>query len=159
MIKISCYKTKQNQLSKAFCHLVQKCYYSSINTCIITNNSDFTIELDRILWTYSKKHFIPHATKEDPLAQEQPIYITHSIENPNNSKIIILVNPTEDKLLQLFSKTSPLKIDTVEKIMIISDEIQQIQLSEIKALLLKTNINNSEISLFEQLDSGLWQTT
>ena len=43
--------------------------------------------------------------------------------------------------------------------MIISDEIQQIQLSEIKALLLKTNINNSEISLFEQLDSGLWQTT
>ena len=43
--------------------------------------------------------------------------------------------------------------------MIISDSIQQIQLSEIKALLLKTNITNSEIRLFEQLDNGLWQTT
>ena len=159
MIKISCYKTKQDQLAKAFCQLAQKCYYSSTNTCVITNNSNFTIDLDRVLWTYSKKHFIPHATKEDPFPQEQPIYITHSIENPNNSKIIILVNPTEDKLLQLFSKTSPLKIDIVEKIMIISDSIQQIQLSEIKALLLKTNITNSEIRLFEQLDSGLWQTT
>ena len=41
MIKISCYKTKQDQLSKAFCHLAQKCYYSSMNTCVITNNSDF----------------------------------------------------------------------------------------------------------------------
>jgi DNA polymerase-3 subunit chi len=159
MIKISYYKTKPDQLSKAFCQLAQKCYYSSINTCVITNNSDFTIELDRILWTYSKKHFIPHATKEDPFPQEQPIYITHSIENPNNSKIIILVNPTEEKLLQLFSRTSPLEINTIKKIMIISDDIQQIQFSEIKALLLKTNSNNSEISLFEQLDSGLWQAT
>jgi DNA polymerase-3 subunit chi len=159
MIKISYYKTKPDQLSKAFCQLAQKCYYSSINTCVITNNSDFTIELDRILWTYSKKHFIPHATNEDPLPQEQPIYITHSIENPNNSKIIILVNPTEEKLLQLFSRTSPLEINTIKKIMIISDDIQQIQFSEIKALLLKTNSNNSEISLFEQLDSGLWQAT
>ena len=108
MIKISCYKTKQDQLAKAFCQLAQKCYYSSTNTCVITNNSNFTIELDRVLWTYSKKHFIPHATKEDPFPQEQPIYITHSIENPNNSKIIILVNPTEDKLLQLFSSSFPI---------------------------------------------------
>lgn len=158
MIKISCYKTKQDQLAKAFCQLAQKCYYSSTNTCVITNNSNFTIELDRVLWTYSKKHFIPHATKEDPFTQEQPIYITHSIENPNNSKIIILVNPTEDKLLQLFSTTNPLEISSVEKIMIIFDDIQQIQFPEIKALLLKGNINKSEISLFEQLDSGLWQT-
>jgi DNA polymerase-3 subunit chi len=158
MIKISCYKTKQDQLAKAFCQLAQKCYYSSTNTCVITNNSNFTIELDRVLWTYSKKHFIPHATKEDPFPQEQPIYITHSIENPNNSKIIILVNPTEDKLLQLFSTTNPLEISSVEKIMIIFDDIQQIQFPEIKALLLKGNINKSEISLFEQLDSGLWQT-
>jgi len=158
MIKISCYKTKQDLLSKAFCQLAQKCYYSSINTCVITNNSDFTIELDRVLWTYSKKHFIPHATKEDPLHQEQPIYITHSVENPNNSKIIILVNPTENKLLELFSRTSPLEIKTLEKVMIIFDDIQQIQFSEIKALLPKTNITNSEINLFEQSDNGLWQT-
>ncbi len=157
MIKISCYKTKQDLLSKAFCQLAQKCYYSSINTCVITNNSDFTMELDRVLWTYSKKHFIPHATKQDPLPQEQPIYITHSIENPNNSKIIILVNPTEENLLELFASTSHIDPQTLEKIMIIFDDIQKIQFSEIKTLLLKTKLNDSEINLFEQSNNGLWQ--
>ncbi len=157
MIKISCYKTKQDLLPKAFCQLAQKCYYSSINTCVITNNSDFATELDRVLWTYSKKHFIPHATSQDPFHQEQPIYITHSIENPNNSKIIILVNPTEDNLLKLFSSTSEVKLDTIEKVMIIFDDVQRTQFSEIKVLLLKTKFNNSEINLFEQLNSGLWQ--
>ncbi len=159
MIKISCYKTKQDLLSKAFCQLAQKCYSSSINSCVIANNSDFAMELDRVLWTYSKKYFIPHATSEDPFHQEQPIYITHSIENPNNSTMIILVNPTEDNLLKLFSSTSEVELSTIEKIMIIFDDVQRIQFSEIKALLLKTKFNNSEINLFEQLNSGLWQTT
>ena len=159
MIKISCYKTKQDLLSKAFCQLAQKCYSSSINSCVIANNSDFAMELDRVLWTYSKKYFIPHATSQDPFHQEQPIYITHSIENPNNSTMIILVNPTEDNLLKLFSSTSEVELSTIEKIMIIFDDVQRIQFSEIKALLLKTKFNNSEINLFEQLNSGLWQTT
>ena len=159
MIKISCYKTKQDLLSKAFCQLAQKCYSSSINSCVIANNSDFAMELDRVLWTYSKKYFIPHATSEDPFHQEQPIYITHSIENPNNSTMIILVNPTEDNLLKLFSSTSEVELSTIEKIMIIFDDVQRIQFSEIKALLLKTKFNNFEINLFEQLNSGLWQTT
>lgn len=159
MIKISCYKTKQDLLSKAFCQLAQKCYSSSINSCVIANNSDFAMELDRVLWTYSKKYFIPHATSQDPFHQEQPIYITHSIENPNNSTMIILVNPTEDNLLKLFSSTSEVELSTIEKIMIIFDDVQRIQFSEIKALLLKTKFNNFEINLFEQLNSGLWQTT
>ncbi|MBY0533399.1 MAG: DNA polymerase III subunit chi [Rickettsiaceae bacterium] len=159
MIKISCYKTKQDLLAKAFCQLAQKCYSNSINTCVIANNTDFVMELDRVLWTYSKKYFIPHATSQDPFHQEQPIYITHSIENPNNSKIIILVNPTEDNLLKLFSSTSDVKLNTIEKIMIIFDDVQRMQFSEIKALLLKTKFNNSEISLFEQLNSGTWQAT
>ena len=159
MIKISCYKTKQDLLSKAFCQLAQKCYSSSINSCVIANNSDFAMELDRVLWTYSKKYFIPHATSQDPFHQEQPIYITHSIENPNNSTMIILVNPTEDNLLKLFSSTSEVELSTIEKIMIIFDDVQRIQFSEIKALLLKTKFNNSEINLFEQLNSGLWQAT
>ena len=159
MIKISCYKTKQDLLSKAFCQLAQKCYSSSINSCVIANNSDFAMELDRVLWTYSKKYFIPHATSEDPFHQEQPIYITHSIENPNNSTMIILVNPTEDNLLKLFSSTSEVELSTIEKIMIIFDDVQRIQFSEIKALLLKTKFNNFEINLFEQLNSGLWQAT
>lgn len=157
MIKINCYKTKQELLAKAFCQLAEKCYYTSINTCVITNNINFTMELDRVLWTYSKKHFIPHATSQDPFHQAHPIYITHFIENPNNSKILILINPTEDNLLKLFSNATDFKIELVEKIMIIYDEVQLIQFVEIKTLLQKTQFSHSEINQFEQSNSGLWQ--
>ena len=158
MIKISCYKTKLDLLPKIFCQLAQKCYLSSINTCVITNNSDFTTELDRILWTYSRKYFIPHATNQDKFAIEQPIYITDSIENPNNSKIIILVNPLEENLLELFANHNNINFETLEKIIIIFDDNQKIQYSEIKIILLKAKFNNFEINLFEQTNDGLWQT-
>jgi DNA polymerase IIIc chi subunit len=158
MIKISCYKTNSELLPKIFCQLAQKCYYSSINTCVITNNSNFTMELDRILWTYSRKYFIPHATNQDKLATEQPIYITDSIENPNNSKIIILVNPIEENLLELFASHKQIDYETLAKIIIIFDDNQKIQYSEIKILLLKTKFNNFEINLFEQANDGVWRT-
>ncbi|NDA91625.1 MAG: hypothetical protein EBY20_12170, partial [Alphaproteobacteria bacterium] len=58
MIKISCYKTTQEKLSRAFCNLAEKCYHSAIKIFVYTNSKEQAFELDTVLWIYSRKQFI-----------------------------------------------------------------------------------------------------
>jgi DNA polymerase-3 subunit chi len=157
MIKISCYQTTQNQLPKTFCQLTEKCYYSNLKTIIFTENEDYSQNLDRILWTYSKKHFIPHATSLDPLPEKQPVYITHNINEYNKSKIIIFINPSQKTILEAFSQNSIIQPKLVQKILFIHDEIQKIHSDTIKNLLEKSYINRFVINAFNQTKQGAWE--
>ncbi|WP_395675347.1 DNA polymerase III subunit chi [Inquilinus sp.] len=42
------------------------------------------------LWTYSKEGFLPHGTKRDGFAPEQPVWITDQAENPNAAQVLFL---------------------------------------------------------------------
>lgn len=159
MIKISCYQTTQNQLPKTFCQLVEKCYYSDLKTNIFTTNEDYSQSLDRVLWTYSKKHFLPHATNTDPLPEKQPIYITHNIEDYNQAEIIIFVNAAKPIILEAISRQSKIQPQNLQKILFLFDEVQNIQSSEINTLLNKSHIKDFEINSFIQTKQSSWQET
>ena len=159
MIKISCYQTTQNQLSRTFCQLAEKCYYSDLKTNVFTTNQDYSQSLDGVLWTYSKKNFIPHATNTDPLPEKQPIYITHNIEEYNQAEIIIFINATKPIILETISKQSKIRPQNLQKILFLFDEVQKIQSSEINTLLDKSYIKDFEINSFLQTKQGSWQKT
>lgn len=42
------------------------------------------------LWTYSKEGFLPHGTKRDGFAEEQPVWISDRVENPNAAQVLFL---------------------------------------------------------------------
>lgn len=157
MIKISCYQTTQNQLPKAFCQLVERCYYSNLITSVFTANKDYTESLDRVLWTYSKKHFIPHATSSDPLPERQPVYITDDITQYNKSEIIVFVNVTRDTILNAFSDKRIIGSGTIQKILFVFDEMRQNHANEIKGLLDKSSFKDSTLNAFNQTEKGAWQ--
>lgn len=157
MIKINCYQTTQNQLAKTFCQLTEKCYYSNLRTNVFTENEDYSQNLDRVLWTYSKKHFIPHATSSDPLPEKQPVFITHNVNEYNQAEIIIFVNPSQKTILESFAKNSIIKSKVVQKILFIHDDIQKLHSAAINRLLEKSYINKFVISLFSQSKSGAWE--
>ena len=51
--------------------------------------------LDTSLWTYSEASFLPHGTKKDGHAAEQPIYLTTGDEAPNGAGVKFLVDGAE----------------------------------------------------------------
>lgn len=159
MIKINCYTTTQDDLHKTFCKLAEKCYYANLRTNVITQNADYTKSLDRVLWTYSKKHFIPHATNADPSPEKQPIYITDKLENPNQAESIIFINPDKSTLLESTAKDSELNIGNFQKISLLLDDTQKISHLEINNILKKTPIKTFEINLFVKNEQGMWQKT
>lgn len=155
MIKISCYKTNQETLTKTFCQLAYKCYVSLLNTCVITNNEELTQELDKTLWTFSKKYFIPHATDKDPLPEKQPIFITNSVINPNNSKILIVVNPSNELLINIISKEKIFA--DITKILVIIDNNTLINFTDINNIFIKSHFKMISIDFFECDLNNSWQ--
>ena len=90
MIKISCYKTTPEKLSRAFCNLAEKCYHSAIKVFVYTNSKEQAFELDTVLWIYSRKQFIPHGTIYDTWPEKQPILIGSELKNfKHPNKILI----------------------------------------------------------------------
>ena len=47
------------------------------------------------LWTYSKEGFLPHGTRRDGFAEEQPVWITDQAENPNQAQVLFLGDGAE----------------------------------------------------------------
>lgn len=48
--------------------------------------------LDLHLWTYREESFLPHGTKKDGFAEQQPVYLTIGDENPNGATVRFLVD-------------------------------------------------------------------
>ena len=159
-MKINCYQTNEANLSKSLCLLVEKCYYNKLKTLILAPNQNLVNILDKGLWTYSKKHFIPHATSSDPLPDKQPIYITEKLKNPNNSEIVIFVNISKDKILEILSTTNnDINIQKFSRIMFIFDEDDGsvIGIKELEDILTKSALSNYDFNHFIQSGSGKWQ--
>ncbi len=153
MISINCYFTLSELLPKTFCSLAEKCYYNGTKTCVISQNKDQLNNLDKSLWTYSKKHFIPHGTMDDSFKKHHPIYLTTEIEKNSETKIYIIINPSGEFLLSNLSALN--KID-IEKLLLVIDVSTGIPVDQLKGLLSKSNLKENPINFFTQSKNGNW---
>lgn len=62
------------------------------------------VELDEVVWSFSKTRFIPHATIHDRLPERQPILLTDQEQNLNTATILLTTGGNTDAFLQQFSK-------------------------------------------------------
>ncbi|WP_375327219.1 DNA polymerase III subunit chi [Candidatus Tisiphia endosymbiont of Nemotelus uliginosus] len=93
MQQFSLYHTSEGLLYKTACQLVEKSYHNQFKIIVLTPDMEVQETLNKLIWTYSRKQFIPHGSKLDPLPEKQPIYLTSELENPNNANILIILAP------------------------------------------------------------------
>jgi len=157
MIKVSCYKTIQEKLPKAFCMLAEKCYHNGIKLFVHTNSKEYTFELDRVLWTYSKKQFIPHSTIHDLLPEEQPILIGSELKILNNSSNMIIVNASESKILSILSSVENFPVTKCERLFFLSDNSSSVSSENIKNIITKSSIGEFKFESYVQDDTNGWR--
>ncbi len=83
--------TDQNPI-KALCRILEQKYLYQNFMILRTTSEDLQEEINEVLWTFSKKSFIPHGSKFDEQPEKQNLYITTGGEIPNNASILILYN-------------------------------------------------------------------
>lgn len=96
MADISFYHLHASPLEKALPRLMEKVHQSGAHAQIVAVDDEQVEWLNKQLWTYTTKYFLPHGSYKDKYKEDQPIYLTNSIEdNANGSTILALVSGQE----------------------------------------------------------------
>ena len=144
MTQISFYHLSSLSLEKALPKLLEKIIITKQNSIILTKNPEQTELLNDIIWTYSTRTFIPHGSDKDEHPEEQPIYLTHKLTNPNKSSILINLTDTMqsiddfDKYLDIFDGNNDDAVSLARK-----------RFSEFKA-------SGKAVKYWKQQDNGAW---
>ncbi|HJD66312.1 MAG TPA: DNA polymerase III subunit chi [Rickettsia endosymbiont of Bembidion nr. Transversale] len=150
MQQFSIYQTSDELLLKAIFLLIEKCYYSDLKSVVLTVDAEQQEMLNKNLWTYSRKQFIPHGSKVDPQPEKQPIYITDTLQNPNNASVLIIISPNNiEKILQAKEYVSDFK-----RIIIITDLPEDLKKLNLKISQITEQENT--IDCFTQDQRGSW---
>lgn len=92
MTEVSFYHLTRSPLDRALPRLLEKVYASGQRVLVRGGDPERLELLNRTLWTYGKDSFLPHGVKSDGFADQQPIYLTTGLENPNHAVILVLVD-------------------------------------------------------------------
>lgn len=90
MADIRFYHLQKQNLDAALPAILQKAFQSGKNI-IVRMRDDKEIErMNKHLWAFKPDIFLPHGSKKDGHADQQPIWLSAENDNPNNAKILIL---------------------------------------------------------------------
>lgn len=92
MNEVSFYHLTTTVVEKALPRLLEKAHKSDTKVVVLTHSQDRAEELNNAMWTYTTKYFLPHGTKKDGRKEQQPIYVTSELENPNDATVITVVD-------------------------------------------------------------------
>lgn len=142
-------------MNKSLCQLVEKSFAHYKQTYVIASSSELVDMLDVVLWTYSRKNFLPHARITDPLPESQPILIL-SIDNIKQDLFgnIILVNVALEDIRSVISAFSQSK--QIEKLSIMNDETIEVSRDALLEMIQKFNLDVTTHSIFKQLPNAMW---
>lgn len=153
---INCYQTTPANLIYTGCELARKAYESGNHCFIMAPTKEFVEEFDQTLWSYSRKYFVPHATSSDPLPTKQPIFISTEFGWQNQARILLLINPKRDTIIETSLEIKK-EIKSIEKIIFLIEQDNELSLLNMRDILEKTYAAASEINFFQQKNNNSWQ--
>ena len=110
MTEISFYHLQKTPLEKTLPRLLEKIYAAGMRSVVLIDTEERLKALDNQLWTYTPQAFLPHGGKGDPYPEEQPVWLTTTLENPNEASVLVVTDGEEiadfmsfDKCLDLFN--------------------------------------------------------
>ena len=85
------YHLERQPLERVLPSLLEKTLERGWRAVVQSGSEERLEALDTALWTYSEESFLPHGTKKDGHAAEQPIYLTTGDDTPNGAGVRFLV--------------------------------------------------------------------
>ncbi len=143
---ISFYEVVSDLFEKSVCKLIEKSYQSGQNSFVKVEDANFQELINKTLWTFSQKTFVPHGSINDPFPERQPVLISVSEENLNNSKILISV-ASEYSNIEIF-----------ERVVIIFSHDSKIQKDLCRSLYSKYKEKYGAIKYYKQNPKGVWES-
>ena len=93
-VQVSFYHLMLTPIEKVAPRIVDKIYAANLRALIWVENDEQLALLNTSLWTYSTLAFVPHGCRLDSedTKDQQPIWLSTTLENPNQATVCVAVN-------------------------------------------------------------------
>lgn len=148
MTRFDFYHLQKTPLEQVLPKLCEKAYSTGKRIKILVGNEERVEFLNSLLWTYSEESFLPHGSKKDGFAEEQPIFISASEENENSAELLILVDGAMPNLDILKS---------YERVLNIFDGNDEASLNNSRDYWKMIKSTDGELHYWQQKDNGSFE--
>ena len=105
-------------------------------------------EINALLWTYNDESFLPHGSKKDGFAEQQPIWLTGTDINANNAQFLFLACGVQAEVE--YSKK-------FERVFNIFDGNDELALQQARNLWKTYKNADFEVHYWQQTSVGNWE--
>ena len=145
MTDVLFYHLEYQPLDRALPALVERTLQRGWRAVIQAGSDERVEALDTLLWTYTDDSFLPHGTKNDGRAAEQPVYLTTEDTNPNGAAVRFLVDGAE---ISSFSG--------YERVVFMFDGRDPAALEHARAQWKAAKAANCDVTYWQQSPEGRW---
>jgi DNA polymerase-3 subunit chi len=103
MAEIRFYHLTHSTLEETLPALLEKTLIKDWRAVVRVSSAERAESLAQHLWAYRGDAFLPHGTRKDGFAEDQPIWITEREENPNGANVLFLADGAESADIAGFS--------------------------------------------------------
>lgn len=147
MSRIDFYHLQKQSLEDVLPKLLEKAYALEKNILVKIGNDERVEFLNSHLWTYTETSFLPHGSKKEGFASQQPIWLTSGDDNPNNASLLFLVDG---------ALISPDEAQKFERIFNIFDGNNSASLTQARQFWKELKAADIQIFYWKQDDMGKW---
>lgn len=148
MTRIDFYHLQKAPLEQVLPKLCEKAYATGKRIKILIGNTERVEFINSLLWTYSEESFLPHGSKRDGFAEEQPIFISAEEANENNAALLILADGAQVDVE---------KLNVYERVLNIFDGNDEVALNNARAYWKKIKIIGGELHYWQQNANGSFE--
>lgn len=123
--------------------------YAIGKRCIVRVGKESKVEeFNSELWTFADDSFLPHGSKKDGFASDQPIWITPGSDNPNNAEFLFLTEGAE---------ATPEEVSAYERVFNIFDGNSETALQQARSLWKTYKAAGCGVFYWQQTPAGKWE--
>jgi DNA polymerase III subunit chi len=98
------YHLTRTPLEPALGRLLERVLASGQRAVVVASSPERIEALNRALWTFGRESFLPHGSREDGFAEDQPVFLTDQADCPNGATVLVLVDGAELEPAPQFSR-------------------------------------------------------
>ncbi|MBO6281387.1 MAG: DNA polymerase III subunit chi [Alphaproteobacteria bacterium] len=148
MSRVDFYHLQKQTLEEVLPKLLLKAYSTEKHIVVKIGTPERVDFINTELWTFSDDSFLPHGSKKDGFAAQQPIWLTDEDDNPNEAAFLFLVDGAE---------TDAAKAAEYERVFNIFDGNSGEALAQARNLWKKFRDAGNEVYYWQQTEKGVWE--
>lgn len=147
MTRVDFYHLQKQSLEEVLPKLLEKAYQTGNKTVLKIGNEQRVEFINTHLWTYNDQSFLPHGSRKDGNAAEQPIWLTSDDDNPNQATLLFLVDGAQK---------SPEELTAFDRVFNIFDGHSEPALVQARQFWKTLKTSDVELHYWQQDDAGRW---